>query len=82
MIKVIESYKTSVTLDDIINCNGSGSFMDDRSSIEIDNQEFVKLGKNKWQHIPNQEHALGGIHTDKEIYELARKTKNVKFYEE
>lgn len=83
MIRIIsESYETSVTLDDIVNATYSSSFMNDRAEMKIDGRDYVKIGKNKWQYMPVQAHALGGIYTDKEIYDMSCKSSDIKFYRE
>ena len=55
--------------------------MNDRADLTLDNQTYAKIGKNKWEHIPNNPHAWGSTYTDKEVYELVKKAKSVKLTE-
>jgi hypothetical protein len=61
-----DEYKT---LDDIINAPYSASFMRDRATINIQGKEYVKIGKNRWQYNSSQRSVLGGIYSDKEIFD-------------
>lgn len=70
----------SISLQDIEDAIYSSSFMNDRDEIKIDGRDYVKIGKNKWQYMPSQAHAIGGIYTDKEIYDMASKTNDL-FYD-
>lgn len=72
----------SISLQDIKDAIYSSSFMNDRAEIKIDGRDYVKIGKNKWQYMPVQAHAIGDIYTDKEVYDIICKAHDIKFYEE
>lgn len=75
-----------ITLEEIEKAIYNGSFMKDRATIYASNKEneangsYDKIAKNKWHYSPNQEHALGGNYTDKEMYEIVQKYKYKKMY--
>lgn len=75
-----------VTLDKIENAIYAGSFMKDRATIYLGDDEnncrgsYDKIAKNKWHFNPDQEHALGGTYSDKEMFEFVQKAKYVKMY--
>lgn len=75
-----------ITLEEIEKATYNGSFMKDRATIYASNKEdesngsYDKIAKNKWHYSPNQEHALGGDYTDKEMYEIVQKYKYKKMY--
>lgn len=75
-----------ITLEEIEKAIYNGSFMKDRATIYASNKEnetngsYDKIAKNKWHYSPNQEHALGGDYTDKEMYEIVQKYKYKKMY--
>lgn len=58
------------TLDQIENAKYSSSFMGDRDEVCIKNESYVKIGKNKWQHLPTNPHVLGATYSDNKIYKM------------
>lgn len=75
-----------VTLEEIENAIYAGSFMKNRATIYLGDDEnncrgsYDKIAKNKWHFNPDQEHALGGNYSDKEMFEFVQKAKYVKMY--
>ena len=75
-----------ITLEEIENAIFNGSFMKDRATIYVGDTEkdclgsYDKIAKNKWHYNPYQEHALGGNHSDKEMFEIVQKNKFAKMY--
>lgn len=82
MIKVGHAPQNeSVSLQDIQDAKYASSFMKDRASINIDGRTYTKIGKNEWQHMPLQAHAIGGIFSDKEIYDKVKSSKKCRLDE-
>lgn len=71
----------SVSLQDIQDAKYASSFMRDRASINIDGRTYTKIGKNEWQHLPPQQYAIGGIFSDKEIYDKVKSSKKCRLDE-
>lgn len=72
-IKIIPSLST------IKNAKYDSSFSNDRSEIYIDNVEFVKIGKNKWEKHLSGNSALGGIYSNEEVYDLLKKSNDIEY---
>lgn len=72
-VKVIPSLLT------ITNAKFDSSFSNDRSELYIDNVEFVKIGKNKWEKHLSSNSALGGIYSNEEIYNLLKKSNEIEY---
>lgn len=73
-----EDLTTSITLEDIVNQPYSSSADKDRGEILINSRRYVKVGENKWLHIPESERAFGGTYSDKQIFDKIRDSKEVK----
>ena len=75
-----------VTLEEIKNAIYAGSFMKDRATIYLGDDEnncrgsYDKIAKNKWHFNPNQEHALGGNYSDEEMFNFVQNAKYIKMY--
>jgi len=75
-----------ITLEEIQNAIFSSSFMKDRATIYVSDKEdepngsYDKIAKNKWHYSPNQEHAIGGNYSDKEMFDIINKYKYKKMY--
>ena len=72
-IKIIPSLST------IKNAKYDSSFSNDKSEIYIDNVEFVKIEKNKWEKHLSSNSALGGIYSNDEIYDLLKKSNEIEY---
>lgn len=72
-IKIIPSLST------IENSKYSSSFSNDRSELYIDNVEFVKIGKNKWEKHLSGNSALSGIYSNEEVYDLLKKSNDIEY---
>lgn len=55
----------------------SGSMMGDRAELHIDGQDYVKIGKDKWEHHPSNSRVLGGTFSSQQMMEIINKAKNV-----
>ncbi len=74
--------KEDITLDVLQNAVYSGSFMNDRAVLYLDdNGSFIKIKKDGWQYQSSNEHVLSGIISSKELWEKVQKAENVKMYE-
>lgn len=75
--------KEDITLDILKNALYSGSFMNDRAWLYLDdNGAWVKIKKDGWQFQSNNPHVLGGIITSKELWDKVQKAEKVKLYPE
>lgn len=72
--------KDEINLDVIENAIYAASFTKDRATIYADDEQYDKIGKNKWQYLPKLEHAFGGTYSDKQMLDIVKKAKDVKMY--
>lgn len=57
------------------------SMMKDRAWLHLDGQDYVKIGRDKWEHHPSNSHALGGTYSSQQMMEKIGKAKKVDLYE-
>ena len=55
----------------------SGSMMGDRAELHIDGQDYVKIGKDKWEHHPSNSRVLGGTFSSQQMMDIINKAKKV-----
>lgn len=74
--------REDVTLDVLKNALYSGSFMNDRATLYIDdNGCWNKIDKDKWQYSSNNEHVIGSICSSQELWDkYVEKAKEIKMY--
>lgn len=57
------------------------SMMKDRAWLHLDGQDYVKIGRDKWEHRPSNSHVLGGTYSSQQMMEKIGKAKKVDLYE-
>ena len=65
------------TLQKLQQAMHSGSMMGDRAELHIDGQDYVKIGKDKWEHHPSNSRVLGGTFSSKQMMDIINKAKKV-----
>lgn len=69
------------TLQKLQQAMHSSSMMGDRAWLHLDGQDYVKIGRDKWEHHPSNSHALGGTYSSQQMMEKIGKAKKVDLYE-
>ena len=69
------------TLQKLQQAMHSSSMMGDRAWLHVDGQDYVKIGRDKWEHHPSNSHALGGTYSSQQMMEKIGKAKKVDLYE-
>ena len=65
------------TLQKLQQAMHSGSMMGDRAELHIDGQDYVKIGKDKWEHHPSNSRVLGGTFSSKQMMDIINKAQKV-----
>ena len=65
------------TLQKLQQAMHSSSMMGDRAELHIDGQDYVKIGKDKWEHHPSNSRVLGGTFSSKQMMDIINKAKKV-----
>ena len=66
--------KDDITLQTLQDAAYSGSFMNDRAWVYLDDSgAWVKIKKDGWQYQSNNQHVLGSTITTKELWEKIQK---------
>ena len=72
--------KDEITLEEIENAIYAASFSKDRATIYADDEQYDKIGKNKWQHLSKLQHVLSGTISDKQMFDIVKGAKEAKMY--
>lgn len=64
-----------VTLDTLKNAVGHSSFMQDRSIIKIDGEEYYKERDNRWMNNPSNPHMMPREYTDQKMFDMIQTAK-------